>query len=190
MTRKDINARQLEVIDRVRDYIELHYRDGISLRDVASALGYSCSDLTNLVRTVTGKPLNAWIIDRRIAAAQQLLADPYSTVAEVAAVGLRNENPSGGDRGNVLSSEDRETDMNTPTTVQRKEDIEFMLAHGLAPITENVAALVELGFTRSYPAARGGYEATVWERSIDHGYRRTRDGLRRVMVRQRAFVPS
>ncbi len=40
-----------------------------------------------------------------------------------------------------------------------------MLAHGSAPITDNVEALIELGFTRSYPTAQRGYEATVWERA-------------------------
>lgn len=77
----------------------------------------------------------------------------------------------------------------TQTTVRRKEDIEMLLAHGLAPITDNVDALIELGFTPSFPASRSNCEAAIWERSIDHGYCSTRLGLRRVMVRQRAFVP-
>lgn len=73
------------LVDHAREYIEQHYRERISLRDVAAALGYSRSYLTNLVRLATGKPLNAWIIERRIAAAQQLLTDPASTIAGVAA---------------------------------------------------------------------------------------------------------
>src|ERR1700688_2113654 len=80
-----MNGLQLLLIDRVRDYIEQHFREHISLRDVAAALGYSRSHLTNLVSTATGKPLNAWIIERRITAAQQQLTDPYATVAEIAA---------------------------------------------------------------------------------------------------------
>jgi AraC-like DNA-binding protein len=84
-----MSALQLLLVDNVREYIEHHYRERISLRDVAAALGYSRSHLTNLVRISTGKPLNAWIIERRIAAAQEHLADPYATVAEVAsAVGF------------------------------------------------------------------------------------------------------
>ena len=79
--------------------------------------------------------------------------------------------------------------MNTQTTtVRRKEDIETLLAHGLAPITDNLEALIELGFTPSFPGSRDRYEAAIWERSIDHGYRSTGSGLRRVMIRQRAFV--
>ncbi|MDB5093133.1 MAG: chemotaxis protein CheY [Candidatus Eremiobacteraeota bacterium] len=80
-----MNGLQFLLIDRVREYIEQHYREHISLRDVAAALGYSRSHLTNLVSTATGKPLNAWIIERRIVAAQEQLTDPYATVAEVAA---------------------------------------------------------------------------------------------------------
>lgn len=80
--------------------------------------------------------------------------------------------------------------MERSSTVQRKEDIEAMLTHGLAPITDNVEALIELGFTRSYPTAQSGYEATVWERAVDRGYGSTCFGLRRVMVCQRAFARS
>jgi AraC-like DNA-binding protein len=73
------------LIDHVREYVERHYHEQISLRDVAEALGYSRSHLTSVVRMATGKPLNAWIIERRIEAARQHLTDPYRTVAEVAA---------------------------------------------------------------------------------------------------------
>jgi AraC-like DNA-binding protein len=72
------------LIDQVREYVERHYHEPISLRDVASALGYSRSHLTSVVRMATGKPVNAWIIERRIGAAQRHLADPHRSVAEVA----------------------------------------------------------------------------------------------------------
>ena len=62
------------------------------------------------------------------------------------------------------------------------------MLHGLAPITDNGAALIDLGFSRAYPNATAGFESTVWERSLDHGYRQTGRGLRRVSVRQRAFL--
>jgi hypothetical protein len=78
--------------------------------------------------------------------------------------------------------------MNTQTTVRRKEEISTLLARGLAPITDNVDALIELGFAPSFPNSANNYEAAIWERSIDHGYRSTGRGLRRVMIRQRAFV--
>jgi hypothetical protein len=81
-----------------------------------------------------------------------------------------------------------ETDMETPNTVWSKEAIEAMLARGLSPVTDNIDALIELGFTRSYPTARSGYDQALWERSIDLVLRSMRAGSRRVTVCQRAFL--
>jgi hypothetical protein len=72
--------------------------------------------------------------------------------------------------------------------VSFRQDIERLLLRGLAPITDNAAALIELGFSRAYPDASTGFESTVWERSLDHGYRQTGFGHRRRLVRQRAFL--
>jgi hypothetical protein len=69
-----------------------------------------------------------------------------------------------------------------------KEEIARFLQHGLAPITDDEAALVELGFARAHPNASGGFEGSLWERSLDRGYRQTASGLRRVLIRQRAFL--
>lgn len=71
-----------------------------------------------------------------------------------------------------------------------QEEIERFLQHGLAPITDDASALVNLGFARAYPNATGGFESSVWVRSVDHGYRQTGQGLGRVMVCQRAFLVS
>lgn len=76
----------------------------------------------------------------------------------------------------------------TRATVHTPTDIQRMLTLGLAPITDNVDALCELGFARSYPQARSGYESSIYERSVDRGYRETSQGLRRVMVCERAFL--
>lgn len=65
--------RDAYVIDRVARFVEDHYADGISLRHVASAMSYSPAHLTYLFRRVTGKPLNAWIIECRIREARRLL---------------------------------------------------------------------------------------------------------------------
>ena len=76
----------------------------------------------------------------------------------------------------------------THATVHTSADIERMLSLGLAPITDNAEALFELGFERCFPEARrGGYEASVYERSIDQGYRESVRGSRRVKA-QRAFL--
>lgn len=70
-------------------------------------------------------------------------------------------------------------------TVHSLEAIENLLRRGLTPLTANRDALVGLGFTRAYHDT-AGYEATVWERAVDHG-RRARDGSRMVL-RQRAIL--
>jgi hypothetical protein len=72
------------------------------------------------------------------------------------------------------------------TTVHSPEAIENLLRRGLTPITENREALVELGFSRAYPQVARGYDATIWERAVEHG-RRASDGSR-LLVRQRAIL--
>jgi hypothetical protein len=74
------------------------------------------------------------------------------------------------------------------TTCFSANDIENMLRRGLTPITENPAALRELGFERAYPQIEHGYDSTIWERSIV-ATQCSRDGLR-MLMRQRAFLET
>jgi hypothetical protein len=53
--------------------------------------------------------------------------------------------------------------------VHTTEAIESLLRRGLTPITDNRDALLELGFERAYPQVARGYEAALWERSIEFG---------------------
>jgi len=79
------------IVQRVIEFIEDNYADGISLADVARAFNYSPCYLTSLVRKQTGRPVTSWIIERRLLAARErLLAtdEPVATVAE--AVGFRD----------------------------------------------------------------------------------------------------
>jgi AraC family transcriptional regulator, transcriptional activator of pobA len=79
------------VVQRVGEFIEENYADGISLSDVARALNYSPSHLTSLVRKCTGRPVTAWIIERRILAARERLLASNEPVASIAeAVGFRD----------------------------------------------------------------------------------------------------
>jgi hypothetical protein len=71
------------------------------------------------------------------------------------------------------------------TVVHLTEEVAMLLRRGLSPITDNRNALLALGFARAYPQVRSGYEATIWERSIEHG--RRPDG-QLVLARQRAFL--
>lgn len=79
------------VVERVKQFIEEHYSDGISLAQVAQALNYSPSYLTYVVRKETGRPITAWIIERRLIAARELLLTTKESVTAVAeAVGFRD----------------------------------------------------------------------------------------------------
>lgn len=68
----------------VFDYIEAHFQESIGLKDVAKALGYSPAYLTDLVKRHTGKAINRWIIERRIAAVQELLLDSDNSIEKIA----------------------------------------------------------------------------------------------------------
>ncbi len=76
------NESERSLADRVIEYIDRNYAAAISLRDVAEAFGYSACHLTHTFAQVTGTPITAWIIKRRIIAAQHLLADPSVNVAK------------------------------------------------------------------------------------------------------------
>ncbi len=70
------------LVERVVAFVEEHFASPISLCDVADAVGYSACHLTTAFRQATGTPVTAWIIRRRIIAAQELLAQGTLNVAE------------------------------------------------------------------------------------------------------------
>ncbi|BAY26638.1 AraC family transcriptional regulator [Calothrix sp. NIES-2100] len=77
----------------VFEFIELNYHQNIKLKEVAQAVGYSSAYLTDLVRRLTGKTVNNWIIERRLAAASTLLLETNYSVDEIALkVGYQNIN--------------------------------------------------------------------------------------------------
>jgi len=79
------------VIEKVKDFIEGHYAERISLSHVAHALHYSPAHLTHVVRKATGRPVNAWIIERRLIAARERLLRTDDSVGAVSeAVGFGN----------------------------------------------------------------------------------------------------
>lgn len=81
-------GRLLETVFR---YIDEHYRDAISLRDVAAATHFSPAYLTDLVRRETGRPIHQWIGERRISAACLFLVETDLPIAAIAeAVGFRD----------------------------------------------------------------------------------------------------
>ncbi|MBW4508052.1 MAG: AraC family transcriptional regulator [Scytonematopsis contorta HA4267-MV1] len=62
-------------LPEVFEFIELNYHKNIKLKEVARAVGYSSAYLTDLVRKLTGKTVNNWIIERRLVAASTLLLE-------------------------------------------------------------------------------------------------------------------
>jgi AraC-like DNA-binding protein len=72
----------LPLVERVIAFVEDRFASPISLRHVADAFGYSACHLTTTFRRATGTPLTAWIVQRRILAAQELLGEGEMSVAE------------------------------------------------------------------------------------------------------------
>ncbi|MEA5503334.1 response regulator [Halotia wernerae UHCC 0503] len=71
-------------LKEVFDYIEANYDQGITLSDVADAVGYSPAYLTSRVAKKTGETVNSWIVKRRMAAARPLLQDTDQTIEQIA----------------------------------------------------------------------------------------------------------
>ena len=80
-------------LTQVFDFIELNYHQPIRLKEVAQAVGYSPGYLTNLVRNLTGKTVNHWIIERRITEAKYLLLETDDSIEQIALkIGYQNIN--------------------------------------------------------------------------------------------------
>ncbi|MDB5098122.1 MAG: two-component response regulator [Cyanobacteria bacterium RYN_339] len=78
---------------KVLAYIDRHFREPLSLTDVAAALGYTPSYLTHLVKRETGQTVQRWIISRRMEEAQRMLAGSDMPVTAIAhAVGYTDPN--------------------------------------------------------------------------------------------------
>ncbi|AHH17400.1 transcriptional regulator, AraC family [Nocardia nova SH22a] len=68
----------------VFDVIGARYDTELSLRDVAAAVGMSPGHLTTVVRRRTGRTVQDWIIERRMAEARRLLAATDLPIGEIA----------------------------------------------------------------------------------------------------------
>ena len=72
-------------------FIEERYRERVSLRDVARAVSLSPGHLTTAVRRKTGRTVQEWIIERRMAEARRLLVGTDLSTEEVGwRVGFRD----------------------------------------------------------------------------------------------------
>ena len=72
------------VLAEVFAVIERRHAESLSLRDVAREVGMTPGHLTTIVRRRTGRTVQEWIIDRRMAESRRLLADTDLPIQEVA----------------------------------------------------------------------------------------------------------
>lgn len=70
--------------DRILNYIDEHFAETISPRHVAGALHYSLCHLTHVARKMLGASISELILQRRISAAQALLAESALPVSAIA----------------------------------------------------------------------------------------------------------
>lgn len=81
----DLRIRNEPLLAAVFEFIEEHFREPISLADVAGALGLTPGHLTTVVRRKTGRTAQRWISERRMAEARRLLRETDLTVEAIAA---------------------------------------------------------------------------------------------------------
>lgn len=87
----DLVTRDEPLLAAVFDAIEEGYGRQISLRDVAKAAGLTPGHLTTVVRRKTGRTVQQWLTERRMAEARRLLAETDLTVEAVGGrVGYRD----------------------------------------------------------------------------------------------------
>jgi AraC family transcriptional activator of pobA len=79
----DLTFKDQPLLAEVFGLIEARYHERISLRDVAAAVSLSPGHLTTVVRRKTGRTVQEWIAERRLAQARRLLVETDLTVAEI-----------------------------------------------------------------------------------------------------------
>jgi len=79
----DLRLKGEPLLAEVFGFIEAQYAERISLRDVASAVNLSPAHLTTTVRRRTGRTVQEWIAERRMAQARRLLVETDLTVEEI-----------------------------------------------------------------------------------------------------------
>lgn len=87
----ELRERDEPLLATVFEVVEERFREPLSLRDVAAAVGLTPGHVTTVVRRRTGRTVQQWITERRLREARRLLHDTDLTVAAVAArVGFRD----------------------------------------------------------------------------------------------------
>jgi AraC-like DNA-binding protein len=79
----DLRLSDEPLLAAVFGVIEERYREPLSLRDVARAVGLTAGHLTTVVGQKTGRTVQQWIVERRMAEARRLLVQTDLGVEEV-----------------------------------------------------------------------------------------------------------
>ena len=79
----DLRLKDEPLLAEVFGFIEERYREKISLKDVARAVGLTPGHLTTVVGRKTGRTVLEWISERRMAEARRLLVETDLPVEEV-----------------------------------------------------------------------------------------------------------
>ncbi len=79
----DLKLKDEPLLAEVFGFIEERYRERISLKDVARAVGLTPGHLTTVVGRKTGRTVVEWIAERRMAEARRLLVETDLPVEEV-----------------------------------------------------------------------------------------------------------
>lgn len=80
----DLRLRNEPLLAAVFEFIEEHYREPVSLADVAESVGLTPGHLTTAVRRKTGRTAQQWLTERRMAEARKLLRETDHTVEAIA----------------------------------------------------------------------------------------------------------
>jgi AraC-like DNA-binding protein len=79
----DLTLKDEPLLAEVFGLIEARYHERLSLRHIAAAVSLSPGHLTTVVRRKTGRTVQEWIAERRMAQARRLLVETDLTVAEI-----------------------------------------------------------------------------------------------------------
>lgn len=81
------------VAEKIRHYIDMHYKEDISLQDVAGALHYSDAYFCKIFKQCFGKGFIVYLSEYRVDRAKELLADIAINIKDVSIeVGYRDSN--------------------------------------------------------------------------------------------------
>lgn len=90
---KPDEAKTSAMIKTVKKYLEEHYKEDISLQDVADVLGYSDVYFCKIFKQSFGKSFIVYLNEMRIAKAKEALANPFINIKNVSTeAGYREQN--------------------------------------------------------------------------------------------------